>query len=453
MFTQILQDEYASQVELEDCLNMAEPIVDPKLGIVKRVSEIPPYPGEPSFIRYTAVLSNIDRIFDCPTFSPIAGGASIYQKEAKMKALGEAIERYCAFIRFDNELIYASYEELGQAALDPNDLPMCSDKEYSNPRNYLVKPRRDVKMRWSRGFSLTRRRELLVPANLVYLSHKYSMREEMINLPISTGLACGPNIFEALISGLCEVVERDAFTVTWYHQLPVPKLDVTQVSDENITERLMRLEKAELEPFFFNITTEIQIPSILLILVSKSQTVPVLTVTTATHPDPYRALTKVIDEGVSTRNFCIGMLRKGYISKVSVTNPSEFTHLEDHLFAYVHPEMLGNFDFLLKNPISMSFRELPNLSNHNLAVTLKDILAIFSNLNMEVIAVDITTEDIKEAGFTVLRVLIPGLEPLSQDHNIRFLGRTRLYELPKYMGYDSKIRYESYITKLPHPFA
>lgn len=190
-----------------------------------------------------------------------------------------------------------------------------------------------------------------------------------------------------------------------------------------------------------------------MVLVSRSRIVPVLTVATATHPDPKHALAKVIDEGVATRNYCIGMLRNGYVPKSSVTNPCEVTNLEDHLFAYIYPETLSKFDFLLRNTTSISFDELPNLSNSNLRVTFANILSIFEQWGMEVIAVDITTEDIKEVGFTVLKVLVPAVEPLSQDHNIRFLGRTRLYEVPKRMGYDSKIRDESRITNLPHPFA
>jgi ribosomal protein S12 methylthiotransferase accessory factor len=72
---------------------------------------------------------------------------------------------------------------------------------------------------------------------------------------------------------------------------------------------------------------------------------------------------------------------------------------------------------------------------------------------MEIVVAEVTTRDIKEAGFTVVRVLVPQLQPLSQDHNIRFLGSQRLYEVPKRMGFAAKRRNESQITDLPHPFA
>lgn len=439
--------------DLDESLAMAEAIVDPRLGIIKSIVNMPQYPGEPRFFQYSAVLSNIDRVLDCATFSALAGGASINEKEAKMRALGEAIERYCSFINFEDEFIYASYDEIGSDALDPTTLPICSEREYANARNYLVKPSRDLKLYWTSGFSLSEARNKKVPANLVYLSHRYRSTLEQINLPISTGLACGASIAEAVQSGICEVVERDALMVTWLHQLPVPKIDLTSIKDENILERLSRLDKAQLEPVVFNITTEIQIPSVMLILISKNRITPVLTVTTATHPDPKRAIAKAIDEGVSTRKYCIGKFREGIASLPNIANPADFIELEDHLLSYIFPEAIDKFSFLLEHSSTIEVKELPNLSSTNPAVTLRNMMKRLDRWDMEVIAADLTTPDIREAGFTVVRVLIPQLQPLSQNHNIRFLGTKRLYEVPLRMGYMTKRRDETEITNLPHPFA
>jgi ribosomal protein S12 methylthiotransferase accessory factor len=68
---------------------------------------------------------------------------------------------------------------------------------------------------------------------------------------------------------------------------------------------------------------------------------------------------------------------------------------------------------------------------------------------LEVIVVDITTDDIKETPFKVVKVLIPGLQQLNGDHNYPFLGGHRLKEAPKKMGYAVK---EGEYNKLPHPF-
>lgn len=449
----ILQQRNIKASDVEDSLRKAQRIIDPTLGIVKQLQEVPPYPGEPAFFQYIATLSNIDRVLDCPAFAEVGAGASIYPREAKMKALGEALERYCSCIRFDDELVYANFEELRQTALDPEALPVCSAREYSNPRNQLAKPRRDTKTFWSSCYSLTERHRLLVPANFVYLSHRYSSRKDMTWMPISTGLACGETPHEALLSGLCEVIERDAFMIMWLHQLSVPRIDLVGLKDRHFRERIDRLEKAGLEAFFFNITTEVQVPSILLLLLSKDRTIPVLTVTTAAHPNPRQAVIKVIDEAVATRNFCLAKLRQGYRPRVTVNNPAEITQLEDHLFAYIHPDTLATFDFLFKHSTVVSLDQLRDFSHVDLSTTLREILASLRKWNLEVIAADITTDDVREVGFTVLRVLVPQMVPLSQDHNIRFLGVKRLYDAPKRMGYGSRTRQESALTGLPHPFA
>ena len=61
----------------------------------------------------------------------------------------------------------------------------------------------------------------MVPAALVFVPYQYRKgnQDVPITQPISTGLACGCSYEEAAISGLCEVIERDAFTLTWQARL------------------------------------------------------------------------------------------------------------------------------------------------------------------------------------------------------------------------------------------
>jgi ribosomal protein S12 methylthiotransferase accessory factor len=58
----------------------------------------------------------------------------------------------------------------------------------------------------------------------------------------------------------------------------------------------------------------------------------------------------------------------------------------------------------------------------------------------EVIVADITTPEIAEVGFSVVRVIVPGLIPLHSDHRYPFLGARRLSAVP----YP--------LNPFPHPF-
>ncbi len=67
------------------------------------------------------------------------------------------------------------------------------------------------------------------------------------------------------------------------------------------------------------------------------------------------------------------------------------------------------------------------------------------------LAVDLTTDEARQAGATVVRVAVPRLMPLSFVHRARYLGHPRLYEAPRAMGHP--VLDEDEITRLPQPFA
>jgi ribosomal protein S12 methylthiotransferase accessory factor len=69
----------------------------------------------------------------------------------------------------------------------------------------------------------------------------------------------------------------------------------------------------------------------------------------------------------------------------------------------------------------------------------------------DVIIVKLTTPEIEEVGFTVVRVIIPGLQPLDVRMDSRYLGGKRLYDVPVSLGYREKV-YEENMCPYPHPF-
>jgi ribosomal protein S12 methylthiotransferase accessory factor len=71
---------------------------------------------------------------------------------------------------------------------------------------------------------------------------------------------------------------------------------------------------------------------------------------------------------------------------------------------------------------------------------------------LDVIAVDLTTPDIDDVGFKVVRAVIPGLQPLDIDHRHRHLGGRRLAEVPWRMGLANAPVGEDAFNPHPHPF-
>jgi ribosomal protein S12 methylthiotransferase accessory factor len=60
------------------------------------------------------------------------------------------------------------------------------------------------------------------PAALIPLNPQPRPPQESLCPPTSNGLAAGADLASAIVSGLCELAERDGFLVHWMNRLPAP---------------------------------------------------------------------------------------------------------------------------------------------------------------------------------------------------------------------------------------
>jgi ribosomal protein S12 methylthiotransferase accessory factor len=127
----------------------------------------------------------------------------------------------------------------------------------------------------------------------------------------------------------------------------------------------------------------------------------------------------------------------------------------NHILLYTRKELILNLDFVLnfvKNAYIQDFDEIENNSSENILEDIKTCVEIFKKKDIDILIVDITKSDVAEAGFSVVKVIIPGMQPLNIDHNYPYLGIKRLYEVPKILGYTQHMTREDDLNKFPHPF-
>ncbi len=68
---------------------------------------------------------------------------------------------------------------------------------------------------------------------------------------------------EAIFYGIMEVVERDSFLLTWYAQLPLPRLDLCSAGDLELELMVNRLQSvAGFDLHLYNSTMENGVPSV-----------------------------------------------------------------------------------------------------------------------------------------------------------------------------------------------
>jgi len=104
-----------------------------------------------------------------------------------------------------------------------------------------------------------------------------------------------------------------------------------------------------------------------------------------------------------------------------------------------------------QKPMTKFFRDKARMNSFKkFKVKIRKILAIFKDRGYNLLIKDLTTRDVKEAGFHSIKVFSPQLIPLHGNHNYPFLGGKRLYEVPILIGMSAR-PFEG-LNPYPHPF-
>lgn len=433
--------------------NSLESLVQPIGGLINRVDRLPTHPGEPHFPIDAGSLGDIAQVL--PEVAKVTwgrsltgeldgAGGSIDPEESRVKAIAETLERYACCVYDERQFIWATAKELGGEALPLDKIPVCSEKELQHPRCPVVKPSFDAPLRWVKGISLHDQRTVWIPAVMTYLNLPAISIGERFWLPISTGCAAHTTIEEALTNAICEVVERDAISLTWYQKLSLPRIEFDQIQSDMEPYFYQTFKGGNITQYLFDGTTDLGIPTVYSLQLTPENSKLASLIMCATDLNPNRAITKVMREAASSR---IAMLAERSVPE----NIDDFTNVFHGATYMGNPERLHAYDFLVKSPGRRFVSEMSSLDTGDRMKNLTLLLDRLAEKNLDVYAVDLTTDEAVRAGMRVVRVIIPGLQPLSFSYRCRFLGHPRLYEGPKAMGYA--VKGEEEINPWPQPFA
>lgn len=388
--------------------------------------------------------------------SEITGGRSHSFAESELIAILEGLERYCGMNPLGKRtVIHDSFRNVAEQALDPLKVGVYSAEQYALSDFPFEPFDPDHKIDWVWGYSLGEERPILVPQQLAYYSwgHETSFVKETSN-----GCALGGSMEEAILYGILEVVERDSFLMTWYAKLPVPQLDPFTAQDLELKLMLERLQTvAGYDVLLFNTTTENGIPSIWALALNRKPTGPNLVCAAGAHLDPVRAVKSAIHELSNTILMLHGKYEDGYEEcEAMYKDPYLVQQLEDHSMLYGLPQAEERLQFLLggDRPIRSFSEEFEPPSRHaDLTDDLKDVLRTFRRLGHDVIVVDQTSPETRRNGLYCVKVLIPGMLPITFGHHlVRLTGLERVYRIPVELGYADQPLTAEQLNPYPHPF-
>jgi ribosomal protein S12 methylthiotransferase accessory factor len=371
-------------------------------------------------------------------------GTSWDESTARIRASCEALERYCSTMYPASGILQATARELGDDALDPRRLPQCSarERQVAEPEYRLRTPDITTVERWVEGFSLTRGKKTWLPLTAVYMGLPEPLSSHLV-FPESTGFAAGSSYDDAILSALCEAIERDSLALWWLHQLPMPRIEAEDWPDPVLAELIDQARRAGIRTHLFDLTSDLGVPVVGAVQTT-AQGSPRVIAMGACRLSGASAALRVVEEAASLRvalAWSRGFVGREVIQAGTPLSPMQFGLL------YADDDGPERFSFATRDAPVRPSLPAPIAGSDSLNA----IVNMLGDYDMEVFVADVTQPEIRDVGLVVVRVIVPELMRISFSHGIRYLGHPRLYEAPEKMGYGR--RTEDMVTDDPIPFA
>lgn len=360
-----------------------------------------------------------------------AGGTSLYRAHAMRTALAEAVERKIWL----TETAHLRPGVAQPSTHVPSHAPRASAYAVANTTQERFGATIDtVPLHWSRAYSYTSRKNTYVPTQLVSGIFAKQHNEPKLRQPITTGLATAPTRLQSLLGGTLEVIERDAFMLTWYAGIPPTRIShESLMTDEPGLENILAsCARYRLQVDFVRLFTDAPTYAIGAV-VSDSAKLPPLTVGTAAGQHAGNAALKALLEALRARQNARAQHEKGTSEQGS------------RLRFWSHPGHANQANFLTSEklePLEKGTWDHEPAHQH-----FRRLIEWARSCNFDVLAFDLSAGAANIVGWHIHQVVIPQLQPLHQDERQKCICRTRIDSVLKSYGHVVQN-----ITTAPHPF-
>jgi YcaO-like protein with predicted kinase domain len=346
----------------------------------------------------------------------VAQGKGVDLTAAKVSALMESIEQHHAE-HDELDLRWASHDELRaapEAVVDPDLLPRLEAEAGAAGRPVFD---RRTKILWTLAHGLGNDLRGWVPYELVHLNFTLPLPPGSGHfMGGSNGLASGNHPLEAAVQALTELVERDALALL-YRRPPEDqqrrRIDPAGITDDVSRLLLGRFERAGVAVALWDATSDLGIPTILCDIIDRETNVfrPLGSARGAgCHVDPSVALARALTEAAQSRLTRIAGSR----------DDLQAAHVEAHRSA----AKIAADQARILTPVGQGARfdrDVPAFATFEEEV--RYLLARIEGAGAgPVLSVGLSRPD---RPFSVLRVIVPGLEGSSDNPGYRPGRRAR----------------------------
>ncbi|MBE7148405.1 hypothetical protein FUT12_12590 [Bacillus mycoides] len=343
--------------------------------------------------------------------------------KSKCIAMLEAIERYCGMAnRKSNTWIYGSYNELKKK------YPVVDPENFSLPQkgNSFKEYSPNLECYWVWGYSLTHNTPYLIPEQLAYYVDPdliHDSRDKPINRFVydtSNGLALGGTRSEAVLHGIFELLERDAFLNMWYSGMNVEEVEPESYSS-SLDTIIDYLSNRNIEVHFYKINQDVPIPCIWALAVNKNPDAKMKYYSAAScNPNPITAIENAAYEVITSMPIFEELLAKDE----SIISQKEYVEIsgnrvksqDDHILYYAGKNGDKVYGEVLKSSkkvnINQLFPEKDLLTNNSLEEDLLELKSILNKSFEDIFVIDVTPKKVSDIGLYAYKCIIPNSQPM-----------------------------------------
>jgi YcaO-like protein with predicted kinase domain len=395
--------------------------VVPAAETMRRVAEI----AESLGVTRLADITGLDRV-GIPVYSSVVpksgdvlsvyNGKGVRPIDAQVGALMEAIERQTA-LKVRLPCIEGSFSDLRRTRniLDPNRVNQRLASDYSEQHVYS----------WIEGQDIVSGESCWVPARLAGYLWDDVAHPSCFEMNDTNGLASGNCREEAICHALCELAERDAWTMAELgsHKLPrqrrslaygvqakdgLDDLELCPCLDLDSNELMQKFHRADLFPVVRDITSELGVPSIFASAADEHlPDFPMAHSGLGAHPNVNVALRRALTELAQSRCVDIQGVREDLLPANAVSTS----------FA-LHTRRISainrNSWYLGQSKQKRRLAEISSRAFGSVDDDMEFLLDRFAACGLyQIIVIDFTPPT---AHYSVVRVIVPGIESWATDH-------------------------------------
>lgn len=343
------------------------------------------------------ILKDVQRVdtgrLDIPVYFSVCGreayevirnkkqlGKGCTPAQSQASACMELVERFSFYSFRQNpaNFIRATYAELKAEGLPllPLKYLLQSVHDESTPEETLAELIADIPIRWAWGTNLHRDEMVLLPYSWFYAINEFN------------GPSAGNSYEEAILQGLCEIIERHVCALVTRERIKAPRIDPDSITDPVAVELLQKFTRHGIQVYLNDFTLDTGIPTVGALAIDPS-TFPEsseIVYTAGTTPEPNKALIRALTE----------------VAQLSGDFHSKSNYLASGL---PKPLSLDEVDYIIQPGHTVKLNDLPDLGHGNMKVEIERCLEALTRLGMEVLLIDTMHQDLR---IPAIYTIVPG---------------------------------------------